>query len=1174
MASSPLDPHDPVPPPGPDPVVVALKGVLRPFASLRLTVVLLALAVVLVFFGTLAQKTAGIWTTVDKYFWSWVVMIDLRPTYEFSKIFFGFPKDPASAPSWAAFPFPGGKLLGALMFVNLLAAHALRFQLTWKRAGIWLTHGGLLLLFVGEFVTREFQVEQRMTIPQHQSVNFSEDSRRVELSFATPDTEGTDRVTVVPGKMLEEAARTGDRISHPDLPVDVEVNRYMVNSGLLTSRQLAARKADGTAPENPATAGLGTTAVVEPRPEVSGVGEQTLDLPSAYVTLYKKGTDEKIGTYLVSLWFTYNSFDRESQPTQSFESDGVSHDIALRFTRYYKPFSLYLKEFRFDRYTGTQQAKNYSSDVILIDPERGQERAVRISMNDPLFYRGETFYQQTFDSATEATTVLQVVRNPGWFLPYASCIMVGVGLLFHFVLGLVQYLQRQRVGAAAAGPGESVTLFERLLPWGVVALGGLMLLGAAMPRSNPGPMDLKGAGRLPVVDGGRLKPLDTVARVYLRKISAREQYANADGKMRPAIEWLLDALSTTYRPVAPDQMEFRGPAAKHRVIRIENDQVLALLNLTRREGYRYSLEEIGPKYGDMLRAYEKAFPQDGTATTPPNPRIDQLFESGDRDVFRGQLKETYERVSHYLSLCDQSVPLALPPSPGLDWRSIRGVYREAEFGALFDALDSRGLLPPMVRSLPKERRMKLPRESIQMVISAAANKLTDEEWTKLQEEVENETIARVSADPAAQKWATLVRDYKDGDALKFATALSAYRQLSDAGVPEGTRAKVRFEVFLNEFAPTYQVIYLYVLAAVLALAGWVAVGIRPTLASAFQKSAFWLLVLTFAVHGFALFARMYLMDRPLVFVTNLYSTAVFIGWAAVGLGLVMERIVPIGLGNLSAAVVGGLTAIIAHNLATSGDTLEMMQAVLDTNFWLATHVTTINLGYAATYVAGVIGIIYILVGVFTPALGKAGSAIVPAGPGAAFTTTGPKLGRLLGQLMYGVVCLATLLSFVGTVLGGIWADYSWGRFWGWDPKENGAVLIVLWNALILHARWCGLVKDRGMAVLTLGGNIITTWSYFGTNQLGVGLHAYGFNTALATGCAITWLTHLALIGLGMTPLRYWRSFSNRSPQPLAAAATPAGEAVAGPRPAVNGHHSANGSHAHGEGKGKKPGKRR
>ena len=263
--------------------------------------------------------------------------------------------------------------------------------------------------------------------------------------------------------------------------------------------------------------------------------------------------------------------------------------------------------------------------------------------------------------------------------------------------------------------------------------------------------------------------------------------------------------------------------------------------------------------------------------------------------------------------------------------------------------------------------------------------------------------------------------------------------------------------------------------------------------------------MTLAAHTFTLFARMYLMDRPLVFVTNLYSSAVFIGWAGVMAGLLVERLFPLGLGNLVAACMGAATASIAHMLAASGDTLEMMRAVLDTNFWLATHVTTIALGYSATYLAAAFGLAYVGLSLLPKAVGV--GRPVTVGRGAAARPM--ELGRVIGQIIYGVVCAATLLSFVGTVLGGIWADQSWGRFWGWDPKENGAVLIVLWNALILHARWCGLVRDRGTAVLTLVGAMITTWSWFGTNQLGVGLHAYGFSKELAVGCRWAW------VGLGV-----------------------------------------------------------
>ena len=211
--------------------------------------------------------------------------------------------------------------------------------------------------------------------------------------------------------------------------------------------------------------------------------------------------------------------------------------------------------------------------------------------------------------------------------------------------------------------------------------------------------------------------------------------------------------------------------------------------------------------------------------------------------------------------------------------------------------------------------------------------------------------------------------------------------------------------------------------------------------------------------------------------------------------------------------------------------MEMMRAVLDTNFWLATHVVVVTLGYASTFVAGLLAIIYILRGVFTPMLGMnlKTPEEAPAGHPRGRLSNPRNLNRLgAGEMVYGIVCFATLFSFVGTVLGGIWADQSWGRFWGWDPKENGALLIVLWNAIILHARWGGLVRERGLMNLAIFGNIVTSWSWFGVNMLGIGLHSYGFMDA-----AFNWLmlfvgSQVAIILLGCLPLRFWKSFQTRA----------------------------------------------
>jgi ABC-type transport system involved in cytochrome c biogenesis permease subunit len=308
------------------------------------------------------------------------------------------------------------------------------------------------------------------------------------------------------------------------------------------------------------------------------------------------------------------------------------------------------------------------------------------------------------------------------------------------------------------------------------------------------------------------------------------------------------------------------------------------------------------------------------------------------------------------------------------------------------------------------------------------------------------------------------------------------------------------EFFFSTMQPFYKATVIYVLALVLALLSWF------NLSDWLRRSAFYLIGLAWAIHTFGLVFRMYLEGRPPV--TNLYSSAIFIGWGAVILGMVLEKIYRDGIGCVVASFAGFVTLIIAHNLALSGDTMEMMRAVLDTNFWLATHVVAVTLGYASTFVAGFLAIIYILRGVFT-------------------TTLTSETAKSLARMVYGIVCFATLFSFVGTVLGGIWADQSWGRFWGWDPKENGALLIVLWNATILHARWGGLVRERGLMNLAVIGNIVTSFSWFGVNMLGIGLHSYGFMDAAFFWLMLFIVSQAAIILLGLLPQKLWRSFQAR-----------------------------------------------
>ncbi len=350
-------------------------------------------------------------------------------------------------------------------------------------------------------------------------------------------------------------------------------------------------------------------------------------------------------------------------------------------------------------------------------------------------------------------------------------------------------------------------------------------------------------------------------------------------------------------------------------------------------------------------------------------------------------------------------------------------------------------------------------------------------------------------DPAADPILQMLSSYAGNKHERFNTQLAEYLSRLESGLPSDN-TKARFEAFFNHANPFGKCIILYLVALVLSFLAWL--GWSGPL----NRSAFILLWLAFTVHTLALVARIYLSGRPPV--TNLYSSAVFVGWGCVLLGFLLERFDRTGISNLISAIAGAVTLMIARALAAEGDTMEVLRAVLDSQFWLATHVTTIAVGYSANYVAGLIGVIFILRGILT-------------------RTMTMELREDLARMIYGTICFGTFFSLTGTILGGLWADDSWGRFWGWDPKENGALMLVLWNALILHARWGRLVRERGLAVLAVLGNIVVTWSWFGVNQLGVGLHTYGFTSGTTLWLALFVASQVLVMGIGLIPERFWRS---------------------------------------------------
>ncbi len=599
---------------------------------------------------------------------------------------------------------------------------------------------------------------------------------------------------------------------------------------------------------------------------------------------------------------------------------------------------------------------------------------------------------------------------------------------------------------------------------------------APPPRSADG-MDTEAFGRLPVVFNGRVQPFDSVARNSLLQIRGKQSLREAgDGARMTAMEWLLELMT---RPQA---------AHDRRVFRIDHPDLKSLFGLPvldpsdpRDDGKHYSFSKLMPgleklreqsnvarEKADASRdPYEQAVLKLGSAMTlylrlqstlqPPNtsgfgaeladytasiPGGAAAFKArfAGRDFDTNALTRTLDHAQTYLAMHGMEAPLVVPPHhPERErdnWMRMGEALLESSFPV--------ALLRHLVNEEP------LPQAEVARLIEKAGT---------------------VPLHPSIGLFARMADARVKGDATGFNGAVTEYRSVL-ASTFRRELSKASQEQVFSRAEPFYTSMVLYMAAFVLAGVFWF------TLSEATRRAAWWLVMAAFVVHTAGLVTRMVLEGRPPV--TNLYSSAVFIGWGAAGLGLLIERFWRNALGLAVAGLLSFASLIVAHYLAQAGDTMEMMRAVLDTNFWLATHVVIVTLGYASTYVAGFLSLMWV-------GLGLGGRAMTP------------DMGRSLVRMVYGILCFATLFSFTGTVLGGIWADQSWGRFWGWDPKENGALIIVLWNALILHARWGGMVRERGMHLLSIAGNIVTSWSWFGTNMLGIGLHSYGFTDAAFKG---------------------------------------------------------------------------
>lgn len=557
------------------------------------------------------------------------------------------------------------------------------------------------------------------------------------------------------------------------------------------------------------------------------------------------------------------------------------------------------------------------------------------------------------------------------------------------------------------------------------------LLGAFFAKPDTGSDHV---ARLAVQESGRVKPYDSVARSSLLLLRGKQTLRMEDQTLS-ASEWLADVMFD------------RNRARDYPVFRVDHPDILGLFGIEPGTQKYFSYREIYPY---LSRIQEQA-------RNAPS-------ESSERNSYESGIIRLFNNLVYYQQITQTVYPLSVNKEVRSFFEHYLGEVRKSgasgsESGA----------------------RQRFSRQIGDMSQSPIHMLLDGGKWYTVGEYLDKIVPKQAEYPPQIEALINMAESRQAGDADGFREAVINFQQNSSAD-----QTAVELEYAYNQGQPFIVSLQLYVLIILLVFLGW---QFSPGL---FLRTAYWILLAAIAIHTIGIILRVVITGYAPV--TNLYSSAVFVGWVAVVLSAIFEKVQKQGIGSLAAAVIGFLTLLVAHHLADSGDTMEKMRAVLNSNFWLSTHVITITMGYGATFLAGFLGIIYLLYGWMRRGMDTS-------------------LMETFHRMIYGAVCFALLFNFVGTVLGGIWADQSWGRFWGWDPKENGALMIVLWTALVLHALRAQMIGTRGLVHLCIVGNIITAWSWFGTNMLGVGLHAYGFMDSAFFWLVLFWGSQILIMGL-------------------------------------------------------------
>jgi len=615
---------------------------------------------------------------------------------------------------------------------------------------------------------------------------------------------------------------------------------------------------------------------------------------------------------------------------------------------------------------------------------------------------------------------------------------------------------------------------------------------------------------IPVQESGRIKPLENIATYRLLRFRARRsiwltENGEMDGKPITDPATQKHIVKEEGKPIKLSATEwllmswFRPDIAKLvPLFKVDNSSAITELGLTAKaKRDQYTFAEIEPARQTLMEKMGNYRDIPPKKQTPEQRMIVQLAANfldyemitGHFDFIRSPVGDKLDqlpagiekplRLSKSLNALANAVRTSGGPPMQIPW------FRD--FG--------KGALGAMMSGNPVQQLRIFPPES-----------KAKEVWHGPGEAIFGAINGEKDVDSEQLGWLSTYEDVYLAlpDAAKFKTASKTLlTKIQEAAKSRNEGQFIALERHSIKADYFFYAQWIFLVGFVAMALSWIAPGSKL---EKFTKIAAWLFLAIatgYAVTG--VIVRCIIMQRPPI--TTLYETILFIGASVALFGLIAEWITKRGLGLLVAAV-GGTACMflsIQFEASEATDTLQQLEAVLITNFWLSTHVPLINLGYAACMVAALISMIYFI----QRLVGK----------------IGPKSdeGRFLTRVAYGFICCGLFLALVGTVLGGIWANYSWGRFWGWDPKENGALMICLMCLVILHARMGGHIREVGLHNCNLLLGCIVVFSWFGVNQLGVGLHAYGFTDGTWPKIYGFWLSQMLLLMYGL-----WLSWSEKT----------------------------------------------